>query len=185
MKRVRQFAHRRQRTFIVVVLCVCILVCGLSYALYTILSKPEFPSEDTPLSLVPRGIKWTAENADPVHYQYGAPWVVFSGGNASWDARNASPLLDAGHSATVNLGTRIACNLTLSLNLTDITGDGAFGQGDYFVVSVVNGSGFVEEVTYTLIVALVGLPGSGHSSYDFVIDEGVLYAWNSGPEYFL
>ena len=85
----------------------------------------------------------------------------------------------------MNLGTRIACNLTLSLNLTDITGDGAFGQGDYFVVSVVNGSGFVEEVTYTLIVALARLPGSGHSSYDFVIDEGVLYAWNSGPEYFL
>jgi len=169
----------------VIVVCVCILVSGVSYALYTVLSKPEFPSEHTPLSLVPNGIRWTEDNAALSQYHYGAPWIVFSGGNASWNASSASPLLDAGHPATVNLGTRVAGNLIFSLNLTDITGDGAFGQGDYFVISVVNGSGFVEEVTYTLIVTLKGGPNSIFPSYNFVVDEGVLYAWYTGPKYFL
>ncbi len=184
-ERVRQFAHRRPRIFIVVVLCVCILASGVSYALYTILSKPEFPSEHTPLSLVPEGIKWTGDNAALVQYHYGAPWISFSNGSSSWDALNASQLLNTGRSATVNLGTRTAGNLTLSLNLTDITGDGAFGQEDYFVISVVNGSGFVEEVTYMLTVTWRGGPNSYWTSYDFVIDEGVLYAWSTGPKYFL
>ena len=86
----------------------------------------------------------------------------------------------------VNLGTRIAGNLILSLNLTDITGDGAFGQGDSFIVSILNGSSFVEELTYTLTVAWMQNPSvAPFISYNFVIDEGVLYARGTGPHYFL
>ena len=181
-ERVRQFAHRRPRTFIILILCVCILVSGVSYALYALFSKPEFPSEQTPLSLVPGGIRWTSTDL------YNLPRyssMRFSLGNATWDPRNASQLLEKGQLTSMNLGTRVDGSLTLSLDLTETTGDGAFDQGDYFVVSVVKGSGFVEEVTYTLTVAWMLNPSvSPFISYNFVIDEGVLYAWSTGPYLF-
>jgi hypothetical protein len=102
----------------------------------------------------------------------------FSLGNATWDPRNASQLLEKGQLTSMNLGTRVDGNLTLSLDLTETTGDGAFGQGDFFVVSVVNGSGFAEEVTYTLTLAWnYGGSLASFESYHFVIDEGSLYAW--------
>lgn len=181
-ERLRKFAHRRPRTLIVPVLCVCILVSGVSYALYALLSKPEFPSEHTPLSLVPKGILWTAAGL------YNLPRyssMRFSLGNATWNPLNASQLLERDQLASVNLGTRVDGNLTLSLNLTETTGDGAFGQGDFFVVSVVNGSGFAEEVIYTLTVDWMLNPSlTPFISYNFVIDEGSLYAWSTGRYFF-
>ena len=181
-ERFRQFAHRRPRTLTVLVLCACILVSGVSFALYALLSKPEFPSEHTPLSLVPKGIRWTAAGL------YNLPRyssMGFSLGNATWDPLNASRSLERGQPASVNLGTRVDGNLTLSLDLTETTGDGAFGQGDFFVVSVVNGSGFAEEVTYTLTVAWMLNPSlTPFIIYNFVIDEGSLYAWSTGRHFF-
>jgi hypothetical protein len=158
---------------------------------------PPYPSESTPLTLVEKGIKWQANVSIPSNESsYGGLSIAVStdaGYGVRWWIPYDSPLTlwvpydsplrqGTGSPVACDLGAKSLGNLTLSLNLTDVTGNGKFDSGDYFIVSPENGSQFRENTTYSVIVTSGAPILFFIKIYSFVIDEGVLYAWDSSPK---
>ena len=195
----------KKRTIVIGIVIVLIVI--LSVVSVVMLSRvhdqgrddaaPLYPSESTPLTLVEKGIKWQANVSTPSnHSSYGGLsisvstdagygvrwWIPYDSPLTLWVPYDSPLRQGTGSPVACDLGTKSLGNLTLSVNLTDVTGNGKFDSGDYFIVSPENGSQFMENTTYNVTVTSGAPILFFIKTYSFVIDEGVLYAWDSSPK---
>jgi hypothetical protein len=176
-------AKPRRAAMIVMTLLV-ILILIVAGNLFQLLNvgryfEPPYPSETTPLSLVDNGIRWD----NPIMFQ-GASYnkTVFHwrdiGGHVAFDSQQA--LLSSGSAATVVMIVAQAADLSywVNLTITDSTGDGTPGFGDYIIFT---GGPQESDTVYTVALAYLGGVGGGYalSEYSYAIHDDKLYSWAS------
>jgi hypothetical protein len=177
-----------RRAAMIVMTLVVILILIVAGNLFQLLNvgryfEPSYPSETTPLSLVNNGVQWKG-------------FVTFPGSNYSkyvfyWDlgdgalygpvaSESQQAQLSSGTAATVIVTVGQAPDLSywLNLSITDSTGDGIPGSGDYIRFT---GPPQESDTVYTLALAFVEGAGgrSGGWEYGYAIHDGNFYSWMS------
>jgi hypothetical protein len=139
--------------------------------------EPPYPSEETSLSLVNNGVRWD----NPIMYQ-GASYnkTLFHwrnlGGQVASDYEQAQ--LSSGSNTTVVVTAAQSADLSYwwNLSITDSTGDGMPGSGDYIIFT---GEPQQSDTVYTIaLVYLAGEGGGGlFSEISYAIHDGKFYSW--------
>jgi len=182
LERLRSYPQSHPRRFVLVVVALDVAVLVALSCVLIVAMKPKYRSEDTPLSLIENGVKWTDDGRRySVTMGYSQLQIEMFNGSRSvrwWDLD--IPELHNGTRATHSCGTKALDGLTLSLDVTDVTGDGVFGQGDYFILTT-TGTDLAMETVYG--VRLVYSDGVLHffREISFAIHEGNIYAWDTTP----
>ena len=173
-----------RRTAMIVMTLVLVLILIVAGNLFQLLNvgryfEPPYPSETTPLSLVNNGVRWD----NPIMFQ-GASYnkTVFRwgplGGHVAFESQQAQ--LSTGSAATVVMTAAQASDMSYwyNLSITDSTGDGVPGSGDYIIFT---GPPQESDTVYTVALAYLGGVHGGFagSEYSYAIHDGKLYSWAS------
>lgn len=173
-----------KRAAVIVATLVVILILIVGGNLFQLLNvgryfESPYPSETTPLSLVNNGIRWD----NPIMFQ-GSSYnkTVFHwrdlGGHVAFESQQAQ--LSSGSAATVIMTVAQAADLSywVNLSITDSTGDGAPGYGDYITFT---GAPQESDTVYTVALAYLGGVRGGFvgAEYSYAIHDGKFYSWMS------
>ena len=190
----------RRAAMIVLVTAVALIMVLAALMVQVVQSTgvfdPPYPSDNTPLSLADNGITWTRDFIMVVQGNDGEWGMNYSEYRFFWGFESTSgsegwmsgvaddtdeSILSGTANATIStyLGTRTpwfdAPNLTMYLDVTDISGDGVFGIGDHMTI---RGAPRTEGLVYTVGLAWIG-HGTMNEEYSYAFHEGKFYSWVS------
>lgn len=183
MDGLRGYACSRPKKLIALVATLIVASVVVFSVVISVALRHGYPSEDTPLTLAENGIMWTAEhgNNSLLHSNY--TWLaifIYDGvDSVHWNLGDTPQSVGLHNYCAVSNQT--LGDFTVSLNLTDVAGNGLFERGDYFVLAVLNGASFAELTTYVVSIVFNNAVWYYHMDISFAIDGGTLYSWNSTP----
>jgi hypothetical protein len=185
----RGYACSRPKKLIALVATLIVASIVVSSFVISFALRHGYPSEDTPLTLVENGIMWTADHGNDSLLCSNYTWLTIriSDGvrpidgvyNVLWYLGDTP--LSLGLTNYCVVSNQTLCGLTLSLNITDVAGNGLFERGDYFLITVLNGASFAEQVTYKVSILFNNPIWFYHRDISFAIDGGTFYSWDSTP----
>jgi len=159
--------------------------------------EPPYPSEDTPLSVVSGGVKYTRNynmtfvgdyESGLLYSEHKIAWRYDTGGGGGGGP--SGPLIDQSDQDELNTGANATVRsqfimsmspwydspqLNMNLSITDTTGDGVFGFGDYIVFE---GAPSTEGIVYTIGLVWLG-PGTMYEEWSYAFHDGKFYSWMS------
>ena len=186
-------ANPKRAAAIILVLAVALILvlAGLAMALSGSDSAPPYPSsKDLRVMLVNNTIVFTQQitlgfqnESAGGNYPYTWMKIAFRAASGSTtygpiigDFGNQS-MLDNGVQATVHQVLMNSTWINASVDITDMTGDGSFDEGDTIKFELIP---FLEDTVFTVGLVWTAHEGGGAvTEFSFVVHDGKLYSWYS------
>ncbi|HUV60546.1 MAG TPA: hypothetical protein VMW71_00055 [Thermoplasmata archaeon] len=180
------------RVIIALIIVVILLSAAIAVMVFDDLGilEPPYPSEDTPLELVDGEIMWTGEldhwMNDSQTFDYRnlrLHWLVGDTGRHTTDELANYTQLSVGSLVTVTRPLIVEYRVdgityhdVQEIHVTDLLGDGLFGQGDSIAFDFAE-YGIPEDTIHT--VALADIVCEWNRELSFAIHDGDFYSWES------
>ncbi len=176
----------RGAAVLVLAVAVILVLAGLTVVI-SHFGRAPYPSEKTGFSLVEGNVRYTQESTfsavlnnttspcvytgTKIHFQIGSGMSGFS-----WYYFGNQSQLSTHTKATMNQSLMQGMS-NVSMEITDLTGDGGFNEGDTILFTM---APLREDTVYTMGLAFAA---EGQTvaviEQSFAIHDGKLYAWNS------